>query len=205
MPGSSMNTSRHRRVVGQAVFCLPDSDSDWFQGYLFETNSSSSSNNNNKQQQFGLLCETQEIDACLECEAGGYREIRMQVTEFGTTTKQYNIPNIEWTGGDMMRLLVTPTTTSFSSKSSDSSDTSHCLVRMQADTIWTGTDATPRVETIFASLLRNLRRNQDDDNTNNNNNNNATVADLMPNVAVVSGTMELWLPRDQDEVDKLGF
>lgn len=174
---SKSSPLRHRIVVGKAVFCLPDDDSDWFQGYLFsETNGGTC---------WGLLCQVQEdIDACLQCD--DYRELSMHVTEFDAWNAQKPQPrkqvltNIVWTGADMMRFVTR--------SSAEVTNGSRC--DMQADTIWTGKDAVARVETMFASLLRNLRQEG---------NRMLSVHDLMPNVAVVSGTMKLWLPPHQSE------
>ena len=65
----------------------------------------------------------------------------------------------------------------------------HKDVSLQIDTVWTGERAYERVERIFGSLWRSLQVEDDD---------SSSVAKLMPNVAVVTGTMELALPDDND-------
>jgi hypothetical protein len=226
------NEQRRRRIQGTAVFCLPDPDSDWFQGYLFASLPSlaattTGNNKNNHKRRFGLLCTNQDLDACLECAAGGYREFTLQVTEFDgadATNRNHHdersnernykrsrrvssssnstssiMNDIECTGGDMMQ-WTSP----------------YC--KFTAATVWTGDEAERRVVSIFAGLVKQLRRYPDIDNRNNNeeeveddqgtgcrskkgrcSTGDATVHDLMPHVAVVGGTMELWLPYKEEE------
>lgn len=216
-----------RCLRGTAFFCLPDADCDWFQGYLFVSSSSSSLTDNPKRTlgtntnpiatpsrimvpthhlQLGLLCRAQEIDACLECDAGGYRELSVQVREFlprqqpnkkSSRSSVHQFSNVEWTGGDMMRLASNdPCTIATNNGSGDT-------LWLQADSIRSGSDAVPYVEAIFASLLQSLRQQQqqpgDDEGFNTINpvdgKEMPSVLELMPNVAVVSGTMEVWLPQ----------
>jgi len=193
----SSSNNKYTRIAGRAVVCLQDTDPEWFQGYFFDDIGN---------QQYGLLCQQQEIDACLQCSEGGYRELDMQATCFGDhNNKQqkssYLLENIEWTGGDMMRLNTSANATAAiimeAASSNNSKDHHHKqtsassgVVRMQADTVWTGEKAVSRVERIFGSLLRNLRHFDEE-----NDNEATSVLQLMPNVAVVAGTMELFLPK----------
>jgi len=172
----------HTRVTGTVIFCLPDTDPDWFQGYLVTGS-----------RQYGLIGQKQEIDACLQCAEGGCREIHLQVTPFGTSGQQHVLENVEWTGCDMMKLDTAASEAAVAFKKQKG------IVHMQADSVWTGDLAVSRVERIFGGLIRNLRQVED--------NPQATVLELMPNVAVVSGTMELFLPTKtmQHESNELDF
>jgi len=196
-------------VKGTAVFCLPEPDCEWFQGYLFVSSSSSSSSTASTgsaiPSQYGLLARQQEIDECLQCADGGYREITLQATPFGTRISnnpsiQHSsaakdssllmIDNIQWTGGDMMRLRS-------STRSSKVPGHNTTTVVMDAAQVWTGRDAQARVEGIFGSLLRRLRtRSDQEDEDDDQAASSSSVQDLMPNVAVVSGPMELRIPMN---------
>lgn len=84
-----------RQLQGCAIFCLLESDPNWFQGYFFAKTA---------QQQdcsvpVGLLAIQRAVEDCLACSEGGYRQIDLQICK-----SQVTITNIEWTGGDMMNL-----------------------------------------------------------------------------------------------------
>jgi hypothetical protein len=173
-----------------AIFCLPDTDPDWFQGYLFITTTATS---------FGLLCENQEIDACLQCSEGGYREIQIQIINFREQQHRSNhkkktittLRNVRWTGGDMMCLqsdnnndISTGTTTT----------TTTPMISMQADTIRTGSEAVDVVERVFASLLGNLRKlaadgDEPEEDNQHSHRSVPTVLELM----VRTGLFSLWM------------
>jgi hypothetical protein len=76
---------------------------------------------------FGLLCIQEEIDECLQCQDGGYRQISMTINTFPnertkntagieqqTKKSSCTLKNNVWTGGDMMRLLLLPSSSSSS-------------------------------------------------------------------------------------------
>jgi hypothetical protein len=229
---STKPRERNRNFLsGNVWFCLPDPDCDWFQGYYLVTNQPSSFH-------YGLLCHVQQdIDECLQCSEGGYREVTMQMTKFEhrrtnrstIDAKQvvHNVPNILWTGGDMMHLITKAITkTSLSSSllpkntvvnhtaNNNTQSSSPNVVtnpteislRMQTTTLYTGPSAIPYVQKYFTSLLRNIcnvspRTNDIDDGDDDSAIHRRTdasfsemkVMQLMPNVAVVSGTMNVWL------------
>jgi hypothetical protein len=168
-----------RRIRGTGIFCLTDNDPSWFQGYFFPGSSSTGTSTGtnrlsarSKSKPWGLLCIQEEIDDCLQCSEGGYRQLSISLTPFGVpaeSVKQQTFKDIAWTGGDMMRL-----------QQSGSSS----AVTMEADQLLTGKPAVPYVEKIFGSLLRTLREGEACDS-------GTGVLDLMPNVAVVIGKMEV--------------
>jgi hypothetical protein len=132
---STEGSENHYNLSGKIIFCLPDQDCEWFQGYffplekddidLFQLPSTDCPS-------YGVLCTVkQDIDECLQCNAGGYREIStIQMTKLnerrtfdddimGTTIastinneptaypKRINVSNVTWVGGDMMSLCKT--------------------------------------------------------------------------------------------------
>jgi hypothetical protein len=161
----SDKTSATTTVSGKVVFCLPDTDPSWFQGYFFLNGRSSSSS-----KPWGLLALQEELDECLQCADGGYRQVKLQVSTYSgqAATEQYSFNTIEWTGGDMMRL-----------------ESEEC--RMIPSQLWTDRKAVSHTEKFFGSLLRKLRMDSDVSDT-------AAVLDLMPDVAVIMGSMELVVP-----------
>jgi len=187
-------TKKYTVIQGTAIWCLPDPDCDWFQGYLF---SISNSNGAQQQQQYGLLCQNVEIDECLQCSEGGYRELTLQVTPFhrnnnnsNNSNKPIQFANIEWTGADMMRLrtMLPPQETTTTTAAAAATSLTQNAVQMDADCVWTGTDAESRIQSVFGSLLRQLRQDTEDDDGDDG---DASVHDLMPNAAVVTGKMQL--------------
>ena len=181
----SDNNNKTRVIAGTAVICLTDPDGDWFQGYLFV-----SDRDPIPSMYFGLLGIVQEIDECLQCAEGGYRELILQVTEMGPgrskphrSGKKWEFQRIAWTGGDMMRLESLPV----EPKNQPMMPT----VSMESDRVDTGMPATQLIQELFGSLLRRLREASEDDV----NVTSSSVSDLMPNAAVVTGRMKLSIPQ----------
>lgn len=186
---------------------------------------------------WGLLCIQEEIDECLQCQDGGYRQISMTVNTFQKGTKTnivdveqmkksaHTLNNIVWTGGDMMRLLLLSQSSAFTQgvdESSNGNNTKNgsiaateqkkkqndCVIlSVETDKVYTGVKTVPFIEKYFGSLVRQLSLIQEENNSNidiNNieqslNQNNrkifkkSNVLELMPNVAIVIGTMKLCL------------
>jgi hypothetical protein len=161
----SVKTPATTTVSGKVVFCLPDTDPSWFQGYFFLNGRNSSSS-----KPWGLLAVQTDLDECLQCEDGGYRQVKLQVSTYSghAATEQYSFDTVEWTGGDMMRL-----------------ESETC--RMIPSQFLTDRAAVSHTEQFFGSLLRKLRMDSDVSDT-------ATVLDLMPDVSVIVGSMELVVP-----------
>jgi hypothetical protein len=170
---------------GKAVFCLQDSNPDWFQGYFFhqqETTGDTAASlmSSSTRKAWGLLCEQQELDDCLQCAEGGYRVLRLTVYPFGggqvRTPKKVVIPDVEWTGGDMMRLLH-----------------ADGRVNMDPQQLLTDQKAVPFVKGIFGSLLHKLKALRKDEPAEQDEESGG-VLELLPDVAIVMGTMEIILP-----------
>ena len=108
---TSGNKNTSRVLAGTAVVCLTDPDADWFQGYLFV--SGTTPHISTSTTYYGLLGRIQELDECLQCADGGYRELTLQVNAMGGPTtihketnpsaaETFKFSNIAWTGGDIM-------------------------------------------------------------------------------------------------------
>jgi hypothetical protein len=264
------NNSQCTYYSGSVVFCLPDADCDWFQGYFFPFNDNDDTIDPMRQSSrfqhkykttteqkpyYGLLCHVKrDIDECLQCAAGGYREIsimEMTLMNYNGPQQQQqqqqeqdsslnnsdtpqekplprrmNITNIYWLGGDMMNLSMTNSTATTSaelSKSTNPTATSSnttiinavSMLRMKATTLYTGTNAMQHILQYFSSLIRRLLQEEnemfhhgEDDDINNdiphqkeNHHNNlqsldeSMIQQLMPNVAIVVGIMDMWMPN----------
>jgi hypothetical protein len=127
---------------------------------------------------WGLLAIQQDIDECLQCTAGGYRVVQLTILPFDRTNmiKKQSVAAVEWIGGDMMCLK-------------------HPLVQMQGEQLVTGEKAVPTVETIFATLLTKLRSSRESEST------TTPVLKLFPDLAIVSGTMQILMPySDVDDM-----
>lgn len=148
-------------VEGVVVICLPDINPSWFQGYLQLKGFS---------KPWGLLGEQQELDACLQCSDGGYRQVSLTLFPFDKTNKDdpsIVLNDIDWTGGDMMQL-----------QSED--------ICMKPDRMWTGSKTLPFLDKYFGDLVRQIRDRAADQGSD--------VLDILPNVGVVTGNIQLRLP-----------
>ena len=81
----SRNGDANNFLTGHIIFCLPDQDCEWFQGYFFPLVNDDFDFKHiplNNSPIYGVLCTVkQDIDECLQCTAGGYREIsNLQMT-----------------------------------------------------------------------------------------------------------------------------
>jgi hypothetical protein len=175
-----------RPIYGTAMLCLPDADNDWFQGYFFLSSSSSPSEDNNKNNSvYKLLCIQQDdTDPCLHCDDYQLWTVTVYypTTELQRPTKQTRtFRNVVSRGGDSIRWH-------------------HQRIRFTADAVTTGGKAHVLVETYFGGLLQHLRdipaADEDDDVIGAADGSIESVATLMPNVAVVTGDMTIWLPTE---------
>jgi hypothetical protein len=157
-----VETSPNATIVkGHAIFCLHEMNPDWFQGY-FQVEG--------QRKPWGLLATQESIDECLECSDGGYRQVSLKVLRY-SAEKPTKLDNVQWTGGDMMRL-----------QSSNVSMETHCL--------WTGKKAVPYIERFFSSLVNKLREETDE-----------PVLDILPDLAIVTGPMTLTIPKQSGSGD----
>jgi hypothetical protein len=157
-------TTATKTVQGKVVFLLPDTNPSWCQGYLFFPSQS---------KPWGLLAVQTDLDECLQCADGGYRQIRLKVSTYNAQKDILDFQTVEWFGGDMMRLV-------------------NETVRMTPMQLSTGKAAIPFCEGIFGSLLRQLRMQTDD--TAIAGSPCSTVLEMLPDVAVIVGSMELVVP-----------
>lgn len=116
----------------------------------------------------GLLAEQTDVDDCLACADGGYHEVQMKL--FRKPEKTVVLENIQWTGGDLMKLEGE---------------------KIQFETVkfLSGKEAVPLVEQHFGGLVRKLRDEETED---------ATILDLIPEVAIVVGNMRISLPEEEN-------
>jgi hypothetical protein len=126
---------------------------------------------------WGLLAVQEVIDDCLECIDGGYRRLSLTVFHRHRRQKSSKIQHVDWTGGDMMRL-------------------SHPDLTMEADRLWTGPRALPYVNKYFKRLVTKLRDEccETDEESND-------ILEWMPQVAVITGSMSLVLPKEEKSSD----
>jgi hypothetical protein len=175
-----------RRVSGHVIFCLHESNPDWFQGYFFPSNTTSATpSSSSSSSSWGLLAVQKELDECLQCSEGGYRVIDLTVTMSASSSgssnkKKVKLLDIEWTGGDMMDLKG-----------------NHADIEMQPDRLLTGQAAASSMERFFSGLLRTLRAALDEPDMQ-----DLPVLSLLPDAAIVTGSMTLFLPIDEQEEDE---
>ena len=155
---------------GQVLFCLLDDDPSWMQGYFVIRG---------RKKPWGLLAVVQpNLDDCLVCADGGYRRITLNIYPFETNRKRLKktvvLRDIEWTGGDMIRL------------SSES-------VIVESEKLLTGRQAIPTVQKYFASILRRLNPSYRNPSS------GEEILKWIPNVMVVTGFMSIKLPPTNND------
>lgn len=158
-----------RSFQGTAVFCLHETNPDWFQGYFFQGTTT-----------WGMLCEQQDVDDCLQCADGGYRVLKTTLYTFSggvDLPEMISIPNVEWTGGDMMRLLQ-----------------AEGKMRFEPKQLYTAEKAVPLTKSLFKSLLRKLQASHDSENLV-----EQDVINIVPDVAIILGEMKVVLPNRREE------
>ena len=150
---------------GQAIFFMHKIDPEWFQGYFLV---------NGLQKPWGLLAVQEDIDECLQCTDGGYRQISLTVMQY-QRRKNVSWNKIEWTGGDMM--MLNGSTISFEAE--------RCL---------TGGRAVPLVKQYFRSLIEKLRNDEVavEDVA-------EGILDVAPNLAVIVGKMKVCMLKSDDD------
>jgi hypothetical protein len=212
---SSSSLSYSSRVEGRVIFCLPETDPSWVQGYFLpqrrggDDDDDGDGDGSGSKKPWRLLAIQEEVDECLACNDGGYRRLSLTVYP-STTTKtktnllinnnnnpsgrndysnrnySYKIESVDWTGGDMMSLYHPQ------------------YVDMEGERVLTGTKALPILTKYFQGLVRRLakgRCNEDDEGTDNivgeDNDPIVSVLSWLPDVAIVIGTISLSLPTSE--------
>jgi len=189
------STMAMTKIHGQVIFCVPDYDPNWVQGYLIPQHST---------KPWGLLAvQTNDFeDCCGDKVSGGYRQLSLTVyhnkqkqnNSSNTNQKQpYKIDGVDWTGGDMMSLY-------------------HPCVDMIGERLLTGEKALPLLHKYFSNLLQRLKEemcvgvsgsnNSDEDNNETKQkcstgsvSKSNSVLEWLPNVAIVTGSMTLTVPK----------
>jgi hypothetical protein len=156
--GTTDEATSRREVMNQlgiGIFCLHDTDTSWFQGYFIPKSSG-------KHKPIGILAVQRDIDECVQCAFGGYRELDVTLYNFLTTkggrdqdntgnSSSITIP-IVCTGGDMLRMR-----TITRGETPQDADGSVVNLSFDATTIYTGRKAIPYLKTYFASLVQKQR------------------------------------------------
>lgn len=119
-------------LEGNVVFLLHESDPEWFQGYLLRPN----------EKPMGLLAEQVAVtDECLQCQAGGYRRLKLTVYD----REHRQVPGmIEWTGGDMIQLRGK-------------------AIKVETQRLLSGPQALPFVDQLFGSIVRRLKEEESEE------------------------------------------
>ena len=155
-------------VEGLGVFCLHQSDPRWFQGYFFQNTTETAG------KPWGILAVQEELDDCMWSADGGYRRCSLTLFPYPAKRK-IQIPGVEWTGGDMIRL-------------------SNEKVSLNPDQLMTGKHAVPQVEKLFGGIVEKCRKGLEEGEP-------SSVLDVLPNVVVVSGPMKLVVPKKLEDGD----
>ncbi len=80
---ASSSQSKMTSLKGKGLFCLHSLDCTWFQGHFIPSRMNSSS--------FGLLAiQREDVDDCLQCKDGGYKEIDLTIL---SASKKKNVGN----------------------------------------------------------------------------------------------------------------
>jgi hypothetical protein len=197
-------------IKGKALFCLHSLDCSWFQGQFIKCNNDSISTDavvdpSTRQEDIvkslGLLAKRRiDIDECLKCSDGGYGEIDLIVLgrncqdegdidfhpkEVGhqtmTTRKSFTVERLICTGGDMLRIR-----NSFSTTTSMASSDSNVIVSFDAERIITDGG---KVEYLTRRYFPNLLPPSIGLTTDH------SVLTHFPDCAIVVGNMSLSLPN----------
>ena len=193
--GKTPSQSMFVELEGKALFCLHSLDCSWFQGQFINARSSSSrtkSARGSSMKSIGLLAKQRDdLDECLQCSDGGYREIdltllasaREKGTDPNSTNSNSNdklqerksirVEKLSCTGGDMLQ-IKTPM-----DESSGVAKVRGITVSFDADQIITGKRVAPLVRRYFSSLLDS----------------EGDVLEQLPDCAIVVGNMKMTLPQ----------
>eukprot|EP00566_Odontella_aurita_P018767 CAMPEP_0113561614 /NCGR_PEP_ID=MMETSP0015_2-20120614/20072_1 /TAXON_ID=2838 /ORGANISM="Odontella" /LENGTH=322 /DNA_ID=CAMNT_0000463425 /DNA_START=70 /DNA_END=1035 /DNA_ORIENTATION=- /assembly_acc=CAM_ASM_000160 len=190
---------------GTAILLLPDVDSTWFQGHFVPSSPVHADFAlGGKSKPLGLLAVNRvDMDDCLKCAEGGYREIDLTLYSFGGsgTVKSRRPRKVKFeravcTGGDLVRLRTANGAKPGASSSLENAvNGNEAGVCFDADRVLTGRRAAPYVRQYFSSVLTRLSGGDssplfegdmkvgDDD-----------VEKVLPDCAVVMGSMQLNVP-----------
>lgn len=215
--GTKLEKDEHTMssLKGKALFCLHSLDCTWFQGQFIPSSVASTSTNTistkTSASSFGLLAvQRSDLDECLQCKDGGYREIDLTILstsnrDFGIRGKKQRgkrrklkVEKLQCTGGDMLRITTPPTFNHSSSNittsdimtdtfDNESLDQTQTQVTFDAERIITGN----RVESLVKRYFPNILSDSSSLNTKRD-----SFSDLLPDCAIVIGDMHLQVPAD---------
>lgn len=201
--GKTLSQSMFVELEGKALFCLHSLDCSWFQGQFINARSTSSNSSSRTKsargssvsmKSIGLLAKQRDdLDECLQCSDGGYREIDLTLlasaSEKGTDPNRNSTSNsnhklqerksirmekLSCTGGDMLQIKTPMDETSGVAKIRS------ITVSFDADQIITGKRVAPLVRRYFSSLVKISE---------------GDVLDQLPDCAIVVGNMKMTLPQ----------
>jgi len=197
-------------LEGKALFCLHSLGCSWFQGQFIPNAKSTkgAARGSSSVKSLGLLAkQRQDLDECLQCSDGGYREIDLTLLareketgpEAKTKAKSININSntnnnntnnnklqerksicvekLSCTGGDMLQIK-----TPLEESSDGVAKVRGITVSFDADQIITGKRVAPLVKRYFSSLVHDSESEGD-------------VLEQLPDCAIVVGNMKMTLPQ----------
>lgn len=197
--GNTPSKAMYVELEGKALFCLHSLDCSWFQGQFINARSSSSTKQSARgsfMKSLGLLArQRDDLDECLKCSDGGYREI--DLTLLASARKKGPEPNrnnnknnnntlqeaqrksmcvekLSCTGGDMLQIK-----TPLDESSDGVAKVRGITVSFEADQIITGKRVAPLVRRYFSSLVDS----------------EGDVLEQLPDCAIVVGDMKMTLPQ----------
>ena len=172
------------KLNGYGIFCLHDINTTWFQGYFISNYDSFDDDIfiNRKVKPMGILAVEREMDDCVQCADGGYRELDITILNYSRDTetesdslvpsfskpKKITVPTI-CTGGDMLRIrsMMSRSTTMENNGPSSANTTDKCFsstltsssvkITFDAETVYTGSKTIPFLDMYFTSLVRKQR------------------------------------------------
>ena len=140
-PSPSPEGNTHRHLSGKVIFCLPDQDCEWFQGYYFPFDNDETDFfelPSIRSPYYGLLCTVkQDVDECLQCTEGGYREIA--TIKLTLMNDRRNIA----TNRQALRLSLRPTDAQGHSEQGEIGDAA-----VESNTILPSNEPTPHLKRI---------------------------------------------------------
>ena len=169
--------NRTASLSGKGLFCLHTLDCKWFQGHFIPARMNASSS-------FGLLAvERDDIDECLQCRDGGYKEIdltflsaskkwKKESSDSNKKRKKLKVDRLTCTGGDMLRIA-----------NSDLTSNDNVEVKFNADRVITGMPVESLVRRYFPNLLTKAT-------------NTESVLEILPDCAIVIGDMSIRVPSE---------
>mmetsp|Transcript_30507 Transcript_30507/g.35040 ORF Transcript_30507/g.35040 Transcript_30507/m.35040 type:complete len:334 (+) Transcript_30507:111-1112(+) len=203
-------------LSGKGIFCIHSLDCEWFQGHFIPSRMNNSS--------FGLLAvQRHDMDECMKCKDGGYREIDLTILAASKKTtrrekakdylnkdkgngrssrkegkshkrRELKIEGLQCTGGDML-VIRTPL-----NNDEDDIDDNNIRQKQQSQIKETNNDTNTKILFEAEKLITGIkveplvRRYFSSLLPPDSPNNKESVLDLLPDCAIVVGNMEVRIP-----------